>query len=149
MGYLDEAKSARPEKFNGQNFRRWQKQMRYWLTVLGLVSDLGESQYGEETSSWLTQEQKEYHCLNRILSALSDHLYDVYQSTTKTAKELWNTLEAEYGIDDAGTKRFSISNFNNYKMVDNKSVGDQIHVYQELLRQVEKDGTIFNENFKV
>ena len=34
-------------------------------------------------------------------------------------------------------------------MVDNKSVGDQIHEYQELLRQVEKDGTIFNENFKV
>ena len=123
MGYLDEANSVRLEKFNGQNFRRWQKQMRYWLTVLGLVSALGENQYGEETSSWLTQEQKEYHCLNRILSALSDHLYDVYQSTTKTAKELWNTLEVEYGIDDVGIKRFAISNFNIYKMVDNKYVG--------------------------
>ena len=139
----------RPGKFNGQNFRRWQKQMRYWLTVLGLISALGENQSGEETSSWLTQEQKEYHCLNRILSALFDHLYDMYQSTTKMAKELWNTLEVEYGIDDVGIKRFAISNFNSYKMVDNKSVGDQIHEYQELLRQVEKDGTIFNENFKV
>ena len=96
MGYLDEANSVRPEKFNGQNFLRWQKQMCYWLTVA-----LGENQSGEETSSLLTQEQKEYHCLNRIRSTLSNHLYDVYQSITKAAKELWNKLEVEYGTDDA------------------------------------------------
>ena len=148
MGYLDETNSVRPEKFNGQNFHRWQKQKRYWLTMLGLVSALGENQSSEETSSWLTQEQKEYHCLNRILSALSDHLYEVYQSTTKMAKELWNTLEVEYGIDDAGIKRFAISNFNSYKMVNNKSVGDQIHEYQELLRQVEKMGLFLMKTLK-
>ena len=66
----------------------------------------------------------------------------------KRPKELWNTLEVEYGIDDAGIKRFAISNFTSYKMVDNKYVGYQIHEYQELLRQVEKDETIFNETLK-
>lgn len=83
------------------------------------------------------------------LSALSDHLYDVYHATTSTAKELWQALEDEYGIVDAGIDRFTVSNFNGYKMVENKSVGEQIHEYQELLRGVEKKGTKCSEDFKV
>ncbi|KAL6212271.1 hypothetical protein ACLB2K_017492 [Fragaria x ananassa] len=101
------------------------------------------------SSSWLSQEDIEYHCYNRILSALSDHLYDVYHSTTSTTKELWDALEAEYGIVDVGVDRFIVSNFNSYKMVETKSVGDQIHEYQELLRGIEKKGTKFSEDFKV
>ncbi|KAL6183693.1 hypothetical protein ACLB2K_045104 [Fragaria x ananassa] len=34
-------------------------------------------------------------------------------------------------------------------MVETKSVGDQIHEYQELLRGIEKKGTKFSEDFKV
>ncbi|KAH7853202.1 hypothetical protein Vadar_034739 [Vaccinium darrowii] len=104
----------------------------------------------EAVGSWLTPEQIEFHCFNRILSAMSDHLYDVYHSTTTTtAKELWKTLEAEYGTVDAGIERFTVSNFNGYKMKDEKPVGDQIHEFQELLRGVEKKGTTFSEEFKV
>ncbi|MQM16566.1 hypothetical protein Taro_049525 [Colocasia esculenta] len=33
----DEA-SAKPEKFFGQNFRRWQQRMKIWLSTLGLFS---------------------------------------------------------------------------------------------------------------
>ncbi|RXH91753.1 hypothetical protein DVH24_020776, partial [Malus domestica] len=77
----------------------------------------------KESSSKLTPKLIEYYCHNRILSALSDHLYDVYHATTSTAKELWETLEAEYGIVDVGMDRFTVSNFNDYKMVNNKSVG--------------------------
>lgn len=109
------------------------------ITVLGLISVLEESQPSTESSSWLNPEQIEYHSYNRILSALSDHLYDVYHATSYTAKELWQALEAEYGIVDAGIDRFTVSNFNGYKMVENKSVGEQIHEYQELLRGVEKN----------
>lgn len=107
-----EAISVKPEKFSGHHFRRWQKQLKYWLTVLGLMSVIEEPGQDKPSSSWLTPEEIEYHCYNRILSALSDHLYDVYHSTTSTAKELWDALEAEYGIIDAGVDRFTISNFN-------------------------------------
>ena len=61
--------------------------------------------------SWLPPEQIEFHCYNRIVSILSNHLYDVYQSTTSTAKEPWKTLEAEYETIDAGIERFTPSNF--------------------------------------
>ncbi|KAH7833027.1 hypothetical protein Vadar_002484 [Vaccinium darrowii] len=50
---------------------------------------------------------------------------------------------------DAGIERFTVSNFNGYKMKNEKPVGDQIHEFQELLRGVEKKGTTFSEEFKV
>ncbi|KAH7865001.1 hypothetical protein Vadar_001022 [Vaccinium darrowii] len=146
MAKVEEANSVKPEKFHGQNFERWQKQTKYWLTMLGLVSALEDK---EAVGSWLTPEQIEFHCFNRILSALSDRLYDVYHSTTTTAKELWKTLEAEYGTVDAGIERFTASNFNGYKLKDEKPVGDQIHEFQKVLRGVEKKGTTFSEELKV
>ena len=35
--------SAKLDKFDGQNFRRWQNQMRFWLTTLGLISAISQS----------------------------------------------------------------------------------------------------------
>lgn len=67
-----EAISVKPEKFSGHHFRRWQKQLKYWLTVLGLMSVIEEPGQDKPSSSWLTPEEIEYHCYNRILSALSD-----------------------------------------------------------------------------
>ena len=109
MAPLEETITLKPEKFSGQNFRRWQRQMRYWLTILGLVSALKDPQapsmtttttttpptsttktsVSQASSSKMTIEQIDYHCHNRILSALVGHLYDVYQNTTSSAKEIW------------------------------------------------------------
>ncbi|KAI5353977.1 hypothetical protein L3X38_006871 [Prunus dulcis] len=150
-----ETNNVKPGKFNGTNFKRWQRQLKYWLTVLGLVSALEDQTTPDKTTETtsktkekMTKEELEYHCHNRILSALSDDLYDVYQDT-KNSKTLWNELEAEYGIEDAGIDRFTISNFNNYMMVENKTVSEQIHEYQDFLRKIELKGTKFNEEFKV
>ncbi|KAI5351788.1 hypothetical protein L3X38_004679 [Prunus dulcis] len=150
-----ETNNVKPGKFNGTNFKRWQRQLKYWLTVLGLVSALEDQTTPDKTTETtsktkekMTKEELEYHCHNRILSALSDDLYDVYQDT-KNAKTLWDELEAEYGIEDAGIDRFTISNFNNYMMVENKTVSEQIHEYQDFLRKIELKGTKFSEEFKV
>ncbi|KAI5333799.1 hypothetical protein L3X38_023931 [Prunus dulcis] len=150
-----ETNNVKPGKFNGTNFKRWQRQLKYWLTVLGLDSALEDQTTPDKTTETtsktkekMTKEELEYHCHNRILSALADDLYDVYQDTKK-AKTLWDELEAEYGIEDAGIDRFTISNFNNYMMVENKTVSEQIHEYQDFLRKIELKGTKFSEEFKV
>ncbi|KAK2971878.1 hypothetical protein RJ640_015398 [Escallonia rubra] len=83
-----------------------------------------------------------------ILSALSDRLYDVYHAT-KSAKELWNLLQGEYGIDDAGIERFNASTFNKFVMVEGKAISDQIHEFQDHLRAVEENGSKFSEDYKV
>ncbi|KAF3626245.1 hypothetical protein FXO37_30446 [Capsicum annuum] len=58
---------------------------------------------------------------NYILSGLQDDLYNVH-SGTKIAKEFWGALEWKYKIENAGTKKFFIARFLEYKMIDNKSV---------------------------
>ena len=53
----------------------------------------------------------------------------------KVAKTLWDELEAEYGIEDAGIDYFTITNFNNYVMVENKTICEQIHEYQIFFKE--------------
>ncbi|GJT42842.1 zinc finger, CCHC-type containing protein [Tanacetum coccineum] len=61
---------------------------------------------------------------------MSDALFYVYQNMN-SKKELWDQLESKYMAEDPSSKKFLVSNFNNYKMVDSRSVMEQYH---ELLR---------------
>ncbi|GJS60899.1 hypothetical protein Tco_0655683 [Tanacetum coccineum] len=49
----------------------------------------------------------------------------------ESAKELWDSLESKYMAEDASSKKFLVSNFNNYKMVDSTPAVEQ---FNELLR---------------
>ena len=60
---------------------------------------------------------------------MSDALFDIH-SEALCAKELWDTLELKYITEDASSKKFLVSDFNNYKMEDSRSVTEQ---YNELL----------------
>ncbi|KAB2597268.1 hypothetical protein D8674_000188 [Pyrus ussuriensis x Pyrus communis] len=64
-------------------------------------------------------------CRNHILNSLEDNLYDVY-SLCNTVKELWESLEKKYKINDACSKKFVIGNkYLKYTIVDSKSVVTQ------------------------
>ncbi|GKA82572.1 zinc finger, CCHC-type containing protein [Tanacetum coccineum] len=52
---------------------------------------------------------------------MSDDLFDVYQNV-ESAKELWDQLEAKYMAEDTSSKKFLVSNFNNYRMVDSSII---------------------------
>jgi len=47
----------------------------------------------------LKPEKIDYHCLHKILNALSNSLYDIYYEY-KSVKELWTALKEEYTLDD-------------------------------------------------
>ncbi|GJW17180.1 hypothetical protein Tco_0024616 [Tanacetum coccineum] len=64
-----------------------------------------------------------------FLNGLIDPLYNVYCKTT-TAKELWESLERKYKTEDAGTKKFVVARFLDYKMVDSKNVISQVQDLQ-------------------
>ncbi|KAK3016815.1 hypothetical protein RJ639_007434 [Escallonia herrerae] len=102
----------------------------------------------QSTSAGINHITAEDFCWNIILSALSDHLYDVYHAT-KSVKELWNLLRFEYGIDDAGLEPFKASTFNKFVMVEGKAISDQIHEFQDLLRAFEENGSNFSEDYEV
>ena len=59
-----------------------------------------------------------------------DALFVIYQNI-ESSKALWYELETKYKAEDASSKKFLVSNFNNYKMVDSRPVMEQ---YNELVR---------------
>ena len=63
---------------------------------------------------------------------MSDALFDVYQGM-ESAKKLREALENKYVSEDASSKNFIVSQFNNYKRVEEHSVLDQLHEIQRIL----------------
>ncbi|GJY34361.1 retrovirus-related pol polyprotein from transposon TNT 1-94 [Tanacetum coccineum] len=108
--------AEKPEKFNGQNFKRWQQKMFFYLTTLGLARFLketmpqvephaeGQSSNAQAVEAW---KHSDFLCHNYVLNGLIDLLYNVYCKTT-TAKELWESLERKYKTKDVGTKKFVV-----------------------------------------
>ena len=127
MGFEDSS-SLKPDRFNEKGFLRWQEQLEAWLISLGLICALEKilpfkpkSPDLESTSK--SPEEIDYHCRFRILSCLSDDLYETYRMC-QTSKELWQALEKIYTRDNKGAMRFTISDFHNFRMVDNLPIND-------------------------
>ena len=116
------------DQFDGCNFRQWQKKMHFLLSTLKItyVLDTPRPEENENESVATTRERNkqdsvDYMCMGHILNGLSDGLFDTYQNDV-TAKELWDKLEARYMTEDVTSKKFLVSRFNNYQMVDGCSV---------------------------
>nr|GEU45006.1 zinc finger, CCHC-type [Tanacetum cinerariifolium] len=92
------------DKFEGHDFRRWQKKMHFLLTTLKVV----------------------YVLTTPMPELLKDATVEAIQ-----IRELWDSLESKYIAEDSLSKKFLVSNFNNYKMVDS---GPVMEHYNELLR---------------
>jgi len=72
--------------------------------------------------------QGNFLCRNYILNGLNDSFYNVYSPIT-TAKKLWASLDKKYKTEDAGTKKFIVGRFLEYKMVDSKTVISQVQEF--------------------
>ncbi|GJU54973.1 pol polyprotein [Tanacetum coccineum] len=152
--------AEKPEKFNGQNFKRWKQKMFFYLTTLNLARFLNETAPQVEPPaegqplmhpSWQAVEawrHSDFLCHNYILNGLVDSLYNVYCKTT-TAKELWESLERKYKTEDAGTKKFMVARFLDYKMDDSKTVITQVQDLQVLLHDIHAKGMTLSETFQV
>ncbi|GJX54011.1 zinc finger, CCHC-type containing protein [Tanacetum coccineum] len=99
---------AKLEKFEGMDFRRWQKKMHFMLSSMSVVyvlttpmpEDGRENPTVEQVRKRAKWDNDDYVCRGLILNGMSDSLFDVYQNV-ETSKELWDTLEAKYIAEDA------------------------------------------------
>ena len=72
-----------------------------------------------------------------MISAL-DKKYVDYYIIYPTAKELWDALEAKFGVSDAGSELYLMEQLFDYKMVDNHSLIEQAHEIQALAKELEQ-----------
>nr|GEX26802.1 zinc finger, CCHC-type [Tanacetum cinerariifolium] len=142
-------------KFKGHDFRRWQKKMHFLLTTLKVVyvlttpmPELLEDATVEAIRIKSKWENDNYICRGHILNGMSGSLFDVY-TNVESAKELWDSLESKYMDEDSSSKKFLVSNFNNYKMVDSRPVMEQYNELFRILRQYTQHGLKMDESISV
>ncbi|GKC68635.1 zinc finger, CCHC-type containing protein, partial [Tanacetum coccineum] len=120
------AKIGKLDKFEGNDFRRWQKKMHFLLTTLKVVYvfstpmlEFLEDAMLEQTRKRCKWENDDYICRGHILN------------------------------EDAFSKKFLASNFNNNKMVDSRSVMEQYHELLRILGQFTQHGLNMDETISV
>ena len=147
----------KPEKFNGNDFKRWQQKMLFYLTTLNLAKFLredapvcSENEADRQVvvatvDAW---KHSDFLCKNYILNGLDNTLYNVY-SRIKTTREHWESLDRKYKTEDAGMKKFVVGRFLDYKMVDSKTIISQVQDLQVILHEIHAEGMVLSESFQV
>ena len=69
-------------------------------------------------------------------SMLGDSIVDTYAMTT-SGKEMWDALEAKYGASNAGSELYVMERFHDYRMVEDRSILEQAHDIQTLVKELE------------
>ena len=64
-----------------------------------------------------------------------------------TGKEIWDALEAKYGASDAGSELYIMEQFHDYRMVEDRSVVEQAHDIQTLVKELKNFGCVLPEKF--
>jgi hypothetical protein len=70
-----------------------------------------------------------------VVGVIAETLQDTYLRY-KTTKEMWDTLNIEYGGSDAGTELYIIEQYHDYQMVDGKSVVTQAYEIQCMMKEL-------------
>ena len=117
--------AEKPKNFKGEDFKRWQMKMLFYLTTLNLAHILREAKpvipteiaTKEQEAALEAWNHSDFLFRNYILNGLEDILYNVY-STFKSANELWESLDKKYKTEDAGTKKYIVGRFLDFKVVD-------------------------------
>ncbi|XP_077252456.1 uncharacterized protein LOC143891830 [Tasmannia lanceolata] len=143
------------ECFDKGNFKRWQKKLHFILTSLKVVRVLTtprpmaiENETLAQARARMKWEQDDYICKWHILNAMSDSLFDIYQSMG-SASEIWTALEIKYMAEDASSKKFTVSRFLNFRVVDDRPVIDQLHEIQHIVNQIHLQGILLDDSFIV
>jgi hypothetical protein len=81
-----------------------------------------------------------------LISVLADNIVDVYMHMP-SGKDMWDALEAMFGVSDAGSELYVMEQFYDYKMVDDRSVVEQAHEIQMLAKELENNNCELPDKF--
>ncbi|XP_022024284.1 uncharacterized protein LOC110924597 [Helianthus annuus] len=130
--------------------------MFFYLTTINLARFLAETAPKPAAGETDAQAQcavdawkhSDFICRGYVLNDLSDALCNVYYNI-KTSKELWEFLHKKYKTEDAGTKKIVVAWLLDYKMVNNKTVINQVQELQIILHDIYAEGMVLSETFQV
>ncbi|XP_066168792.1 uncharacterized protein [Oryza sativa Japonica Group] len=142
------AASLKPHPFDGSNYKRWKARALLWLTAMQCFF-VSRGKTSEPPLS--PEEEAKFEaadCLFRgaLISVLPDSIVDVYMHMP-LGKDMWDALEAKFGVSDAGSDLYVMELFYDYKMVDGRSVLEQDHEIQMLAKELENNNCELSDKF--
>ena len=95
------------------------------------------------------EEQKFLAADNLFRGAVISALHPMYEKNyiSTLGKELWDALEAKFGVSDAGSELYLMEQLYDYKMVENRSVVEQAHEIQALANELEHFPCLLPDKF--
>ncbi|KAK3029035.1 hypothetical protein RJ639_040087 [Escallonia herrerae] len=120
-------------------------QYKVILTRPGKIMGMSELHVLAAVDAW---KHSDFLCKNYILNGLDNALYNVY-SPMVNVKALWESLERKYKTEDAGSKKFVVGKFLDFKMVDSKTVISQVQEFKLILHNIHAEGMVLGESFQV
>jgi hypothetical protein len=70
-----------------------------------------------------------------IISVLAENLVDTYIQLA-SGKEIWDALEAQYGVSNTGNELYVMEQFLDYRIVKDHSVVEQAHEIRTLAKDL-------------
>nr|CAE01619.3 OSJNBa0042L16.8 [Oryza sativa Japonica Group] len=143
------AATLKPHAFDGSNYKRWKARALLWLTAMQCFY-VSRGKRSEPPLS--PEEEAKFEasdCLFRgaLISVLADNIVDVYMHMP-SGKDMWDALEAKFGVSDAGSALYVMEQFYDYKMVDDRSVVEA-HEIQMLAKELENNNCELPDKFVV
>ena len=102
------------------------------MRVMHVVKGKPSQYTPKEESAFETSDNLFRGCL---ISILADNLVDTYIRLT-TGKQMWDALEAQYGVSDAGSEMYIMEQFLDYRMVEEHSMVEQAHEIHTLAKDL-------------
>ena len=144
------------DRFDGTNFTHWQDKLKFLLTALKIYYVLdpeleaipapSDKDTEDQKTARKKQQEDELICRGHILNALSGRLYDLY-TDNPSARDIWNALEFKYKAEEEGTKKFLISKYFDFKMLDDKPILPQVHELQVIVNKLRAVKIELSESF--
>ena len=134
------AASLKPHPpFDGSNFKRWRARAILWFTAM----ECFHVAQGKPAEPLSDEDERKFNAADNLfrgalVNILADNIVDVYMHLP-TGIEMWNALEAKFGVSDAGSELYVMEQFYDYKMVDDRSVVEQAHEIQALAKELENN----------
>jgi len=130
------AAALNPDPFDGKNFLIWKAKMELWLTAMSCyhAAEGKPANLSPENEAKFMADDNLFR--GAVISALDTKFQKSY-IILPTGKELWDALVGKFGVTDAGSELYLMEQLYDYKMVENRSVVEQVHEFQLLAKELE------------